>query len=315
MRGVAALLAATVLLAAGAATAGQPWGRDYFPDVPLTTQDGEVVRLYDDLLKDKVVAIDLIYTHCRFSCPLETARLAEVQRLLGDRVGKEIFFYSITLDPKRDTPEVLKAYAEKYHVGPGWLFLTGNPDDIKLVARKLGLYFEALSANRDGHTPDLMIGNVSTGQWMKNSAVDNPRLLARTITTFLDGYKKRAAPERSYAEARELSISKGEYLFSTKCAVCHTLGGGDRIGPDLMGVTQVRDRAWLARYVAAPDRMLAEGDPLAKELYAKYEQVNMPNLSLAREEVAALLDYIDGRSRSRSSSRPSEAGGRAGASR
>jgi protein SCO1 len=296
MRRVAALLGATSLLAAGAASADQRWGRDYFPNVPLTTQDGKVVHLYDDLLKDKVVAIDLIYTHCQFSCPLETARLAQVQRLLGDRVGKEIFFYSITLDPRRDTPEVLKAYADKYHVGPGWLFLTGSPDDIKLVARKLGLYFDAPSSTRDGHTPDLMIGNVATGQWMRNSAVDNSRLLARTITTFLDGYKKPVAPERSYTEARELSISKGQYLFSTKCAVCHTAGDGDRIGPDLMGVTKMRDRAWLARYVAAPDRMLAEGDPIAKELYAKYKQVNMPNLSLGKDEVAALLDYIDAQS-------------------
>jgi protein SCO1 len=296
MRLPAALLAATSLLAAGAASADQRWGRDYFPNVPLTTQDGEVVHLWDDLLKDKVVAIDRIYTHCKFSCPLETARLAEVQRLLGDRVGKEIFFYSITLDPKRDTPEVLKAYADRYRAGPGWLFLTGSPDDIKLVARKLGLYFDALAGTRDGHTPDLMIGNVATGQWMKNSAVDNPRLLARTITTFLDGYKKPAAPERSYAEARELSMSKGEYLFSTKCAACHSVGDGDRVGPDLMGVTEVRDRAWLARYVAAPDRMRAEGDPIAEELYARYEQVNMPNLSLGREDVAAVLDYIDARS-------------------
>ncbi|HET9594385.1 MAG TPA: SCO family protein [Anaeromyxobacteraceae bacterium] len=296
MRCAAALLGATSLLAAGAASARQPWGRDYFPNVSLTTQDGKVVRLYDDLLKDKVVAIDLIYTHCHFACPLETARLAEVQRLLGDRVGKEIFFYSITLDPKRDTPAALKAYAERYRAGPGWVFLTGSPDDIKLVARKLGLFFDGPSAVRDGHTPDLMIGNVATGQWMKNSAVDNPRLLARTITTLLDGYRKPVAPERSYTEARELSISKGEYLFSTKCAVCHTLGDGDGIGPDVLGVTRARDRAWLARYVAAPDRMLAEGDPIARDLYAKYNQVNMPNLSLGKDEVAAVLDYIDARS-------------------
>ena len=83
MRRVAALLGAASLLAAGVASADPRWGRDYFPNVPLTTQHGEVVHLYDDLLKDKVVAIDLIYTHCQFACPLETARLAQVQRLLG----------------------------------------------------------------------------------------------------------------------------------------------------------------------------------------------------------------------------------------
>ena len=108
-----------------AAPDGPRWGPDYFPNVPLTTQEGRSVRLYDDLLKDKIVAIDLIYTTCQYQCPLETARLVQVQRLLGDRVGKDIFFYSITIDPEHDTPAVLKAYAEKFHAGPGWLRSTG----------------------------------------------------------------------------------------------------------------------------------------------------------------------------------------------
>ena len=84
------------------------------------------------------MVIELIYTHCVDICPLETARLAQVQKMLGDRVGKDIFFYSISIDPTRDTPEVLKAYAEKYHVGPGWTFLTGKKEDIDLISKKLG---------------------------------------------------------------------------------------------------------------------------------------------------------------------------------
>src|SRR5216684_1067814 len=122
----------------GLAAANQ-WGANYFPNVPLTTQDGATVRLYDDLLKGKSVAMNVIYTSCKDECPLETARLVQVQRLLGERMGKDIFFYSITIDPKRDKPEVLKAYALKYGVGPGWLFLTGKEEDIKLATKKLGL--------------------------------------------------------------------------------------------------------------------------------------------------------------------------------
>ena len=57
----------------------------------------------------------------------------------GDHVGKDVFFYSISIDPEHDTPAVLKAYAEKFHAGPGWLFLTGKKADIDLVGRKLGL--------------------------------------------------------------------------------------------------------------------------------------------------------------------------------
>src|SRR5207244_12655421 len=111
--------AAAVLGGAASVAAGNSWGADYFPNVPLTTHEGKVVRFYDDLLKGKAVAINLIYTHCSASCPLETAKLAQVQRLLGDRVGKDVFFYSISIDPSRDTPEVLKAYAQKFHAGPG----------------------------------------------------------------------------------------------------------------------------------------------------------------------------------------------------
>jgi protein SCO1 len=294
---MAALLSAASTLMPGrhasAAPNGSRWGADYFPNVPLTTQHGTFVHFYDDLLKDKIVAIDLIYTHCQYSCPLETARLAQVQRILGDRVGKDIFFYSITLDPARDTPEVLEAYAEKYHVGPGWLFLTGKQEDIKVISKKLGLASDRAAPNRDGHTPDLMIGNVATGQWMRSSAVDNPRFLAVTIGTFLDGYKSQEAV-KSYAQAPGISItSKGQYLYATRCAACHTIGHGDRIGPDLQGVTRVRDRAWLARFLAAPDQLLAEGDPTAKALYAKYKQVKMPNLRLGEADVAALMEYLD----------------------
>jgi protein SCO1 len=288
---------------ASAASSGTRWGPDYFPNVPLITQDGKTVHLYDDLLKDKIVAVDLIYTHCKYSCPLETARLAQAQKLLGDRVGKDIFFYSITLDPKRDTPEVLKAYAQKFHAGPGWLFLTGKEADIKLVARKLGLYFDVPSATRDGHTPDLMLGNVATGQWMRNSAVENPRFLATTIRNFVDSYQNRERG-RSYAEARELRLTGGAYLFSTKCVACHTIGHGDRTGPDLRGVTRVRDRQWLERFLAAPDRILAEGDPIARQLYDKYKQVNMPNLALGPADVAALIDYLKAQSEASTSTAP-----------
>jgi protein SCO1 len=274
-----------------AAANGSPWGANYFPNVELTTQEGRRVRFYDDLLKDKIVAIDLIYTHCKDECPLETARLAQVQRLLGDRVGKDIFFYSISLDPERDTPEALKAFAERYHAGPGWLFLTGKEKDIELISKKLGLY--SPDWGRDGHTADLMIGNVATGQWMRNSATDNPRFLALMIGNFLTGWKNRKPDTaKSYAEAPHLNVSQGQYLFATRCAACHTIGHGDIIGPDLRGVIQTRERAWLARFIKMPDQLLAEGDPLATALFAKYKEVRMPNLRLGDGDVDALIDYM-----------------------
>ena len=291
----AALLAGVVIfLHTDPAFAANRWGADYFPNVPLTTQDGSTVHLYDDLLRGKSVAINVIYTSCKDECPLETARLVQLQRLLGERMGKDIFFYSITIDPKRDTPEVLKAYAEKYGVGPGWLFLTGKEDDIKLVTKKLGLSRRRDAASKDGHSASLMVGNEPSGQWMRNSAVDNPQFLATTIGNFL-GWKN-TAPGKSYAEARPLVLDKGEYFFQSQCSVCHTIGQGDKMGPDLLGASARRDRAWLTRYIMAPDRMLAEGDPIATALFEKYQYARMPNLRLGSEEAAAVLSYIDAQS-------------------
>lgn len=93
--------------------AATPWGASYFPNIPLLTQDGEKVHFFDDLIRDKVVAINFIFTGCSDSCPVETARLRQVQKILGDRVGKDIFLYSISIDPYNDTPATLKTLCRK----------------------------------------------------------------------------------------------------------------------------------------------------------------------------------------------------------
>jgi protein SCO1/2 len=272
------------------------YGAGYFPDVPLTTQDGKVVHFYSDLLKGKVVAIDLIYTHCEFSCPLETARMAQVQKILGDRVGKDIFFYSISIDPKRDTPSQLKSYAQKYHAGPGWLFLTGKKADIDLISKKLGLY-SASDINQDGHITSLMLGDEPNGQWVRESALDNPHFLVTAINDVLtQGRGNGQISGKSYAEATELKVDKGQYLFSTRCAACHTIGHGDKIGPDLMGVTTARKHDWLARFIATPDKVLAAKDPLAMSLFKRYHRIQMPNLRLSNEQVALLIDFMQAQS-------------------
>jgi protein SCO1/2 len=294
--GALACLALAWLLA-GHALAGPKWGAGYFPNTVLTTQDGVAVRFYDDLLKGKAVAVNLIYTKSADVCPLETARMAEVQRLLGDRVGKDIFFYSISIDPEHDTPAVLKAYAAKFGAGPGWLFLTGNKEDIKLLSRKLGLSRSSDPQSKDGHASSLMIGIEPAGQWMLNSAVDNPRFLASTIRNF-NGWPDPLAA-RDYAQARPLEVSRAQYTFESRCASCHSIGGGERIGPDLLAVTRRRDPRWLARYLREPDKVLAEGDPIATSLFEKYRRVAMPNLRLGDEDIAQLIAYLDAQGKAR----------------
>lgn len=296
----AVLAGAAALSFLGAALAQTPWGADYFPNVTLTTQDGAKVRFYDDLLKGKSVAINLFYTSCQDVCPLETAKLVQLQRLFGERMGKDIFFYSIAIDPW-DTPKENKAYAQKFGVGPGWLFLSGKEADIQLLTRKLGLSRASDAVSKDGHSASLMVGNVPNGLWMRNSAMDNPQFLATTIGNFL-GWRDLKA-DRSYAEARPLAINKGQFLFESRCAACHTLGAGERLGPDLLGVTTRRERSWLARYLAEPEKMRAEGDLIATSLFKKYKPVRMPNVELGTDDVASLLSYLEARSRADSEQR------------
>ena len=300
-----AVAAAAVAPAARAASAARR-GADYFTNVVLTTHEGKTVRFFDDLIKGKIVAIDLIYTTCQYACPLETARLAQVQRALGDRMGRDVFFYSITIDPDHDTPAVLADYARKYGAGPGWLFLTGSKRDIDALSRKLGLYSPPNPANPDGHMPYLLVGNESTGQWMRNSAVDNPKFLARTIGDWLNGWATADTSRlTSSAESSPVVLDAGRYAFAYHCAACHTVGGGTRIGPDLDGVTSRRDREWLRHFIQRPDRMNADGDPIAVALRQQYQQARMPNLDLSDEDTIAVLDYLDAQSRTIRASVPS----------
>lgn len=286
-------VAAATFVASGAPLAAQDrrWGADYFPNVALTTHEGRPVRFYDDLIKGKIVAVNLIYTSCRYTCPLETARLKQVYRLMGERMGRDVFFYSISIDPETDTPAVLKAYAEKFQAGPGWTFLTGKRSDIELVSRKLGLYSDP-GASADGHTPHLLIGNEATGQWIRNNGLDNPKYLATTIGNWMNSWQTAPRLTKSYADAPAIALDPGEYAFKTHCAPCHTIGRGDQIGPDLLGVTRRRERGWLTRFIVEPDKMIAERDPVALALLEKYKQVRMPSLGLANADAALVLDYI-----------------------
>jgi protein SCO1 len=283
------LLACTGLGVLGAATAA-PWGADYLPNVPLTTHHGKPVRLYDDLLKGKKVAIALMYTSCSASCPLITARMVELRRALGDRVGRDVFFYSISIDPW-DTPDVLKAYADKFGAGgAGWEFLTGREEDVALVIRKLGLSRASDRGTPDGHSPVLMVGDVDRGQWMRNSAVDNPQFLAATMLTFLQ--LGGADPGPSYAQAKPIVLDRGRALFEARCAGCHTRGQGERLGPDLADVSKRHDRAWIQAYLRSPAQMRANGDPVALELARRFT-TRMPAQALGRDDLASLLDFLD----------------------
>jgi protein SCO1 len=309
-KGISALLfAASVLLLVVGPPPASGADENRFPNTELTTQDGKKVHFYDDLIKGKIVAIDFIYTSCGYACPLETARLVQVQQKLGDRVGKDIFFYSISIDPENDTPQVLKKYMKKFRVGPGWTFLTGKKDEIELLEKKLGVYSDP-RINADGHLPHVLIGNEATGQWMRGNALDNPNFQARMIGEFLDNFKHTnfaEQPKNTGDGSPIANFDRGKYLFGRDCAACHTIGQGDKIGPDLLGITSVRDPKWLVRMIQYPDAMLKEKDPIATALLKKYNDVPMPHVWLNDDEVRFLIGYID----ARTAARDKQAGGTA----
>jgi len=272
-----------------------PWGANYFPNVPLTTHEGKEVRFFDDVIKDKVVAINFIYTHCPDTCPLETAQLVRVQNIMGDRMGKDVFFYSISIDPERDTPEVLREYRERF--GAKWTFLTGKKEDIIQLRKKLGLYIPEIQDGSNNHNVNMIIGNQKTGRWMKRSPFENTHLLADQIGNWLSGWKKKQVRTADYENAPELrQISRGEQIFRTRCASCHTVTGKElagALGPDLLGVSQRREKRWLYDWLKAPDQMINKKDPIAMEMYERYNNLAMPNMRLNKEEADVLLAYID----------------------
>jgi len=157
---------------------------EHFPNVTLTTHQGKQVRFYDDLLKGKIVVINFMYTSCKDACPLTTAHLVKVQKLLGERVGRDVFMYSLTIDPKHDTPVVLRNFAEKFHTGPGWLFLTGKDDDLELLRVKLGFIDPdpEVDKNRANHIGTVEYGNEPLSLWGACPGLAHPEWIAKEIS-------------------------------------------------------------------------------------------------------------------------------------
>lgn len=154
-----------------------------FPNVTLYTHEGEAVRFYDDLIRDKVVAINMMYAQCVGICPKATANLLQVQKMLGERAGRDVFMYSITLQPELDTPRGLKQYAERYGIKSGWKLLTGAPEDIELVRYRLGFFDRDANVDdvKENHTGMVRIGNDALNRWSMAASLSAPQQIMATI--------------------------------------------------------------------------------------------------------------------------------------
>lgn len=155
----------------------------YFPNAVLRTHEGEPVRFYDDLIRGKTVAINMMYATCEGICPRSTGNLLEVQDALGERLGRDVFMYSITLQPEKDSPEVLKEYVEMHGVKPGWLFLTGAKRDIETIRYRLGFYDSdpEVDGDKSAHTGMVRIGNEALDRWAMAPALGPVDQIVKTI--------------------------------------------------------------------------------------------------------------------------------------
>lgn len=152
--------------------------RKYFTDLTVIDQHGKALRFYSDVLKGRVVVISFIYTRCKAACPLTIQKLQQVKAQIPDLFGKEVFFVSISIDPEHDTPEDLRAFAEKLGaVGPGWIFLTGDKQSIETIVKRLGQYTSSVEV----HSTLMLAGNLRTKHWIKLPPYLTPQIIALKV--------------------------------------------------------------------------------------------------------------------------------------
>ena len=135
----------------------------------LWTHTGRKVQFYDDLVKGKIITFNLAYTRCTGSCPTGFAKLAKLQESLGEALGRDVFMYTLSLDPEYDTPARLREAREEYGARKGWTFLTGTVDGVEEVRRSIGLYDldPKVDADRTQHSGLLVLGNDPVQRWTR----------------------------------------------------------------------------------------------------------------------------------------------------
>lgn len=133
------------------------------PDAVLLDPSGRERKLKTDVMGDRVVVVNFVFTTCTTVCPVSSAILAQLQERLGAQLGKDVQLVSITVDPQRDTPARLKAYASKVGAGPGWTWLTGRKDVVDGVLKSFGAY----TTKPEDHPAMMLVGSARTGQWTR----------------------------------------------------------------------------------------------------------------------------------------------------
>jgi protein SCO1/2 len=150
-------------------------------DIPLTDQDGRELRFASDVIGDRVVVVNFVYTTCTTVCPVLSALFGQIQQRLGDRLGDQVSLVSLSVDPSRDTPQRLNAYAESQEARPGWVWLTGRKSSVDQVLEGLDAY----TPNFEDHAPMVLVGDGRTGEWVRFFGFPSPERIMEKVDALL----------------------------------------------------------------------------------------------------------------------------------
>jgi protein SCO1 len=161
----------------------------HFPNLPLTTHEGKNVLFYDDLIKDKIVVLNLMYADCTGICPTVTMNLVRTQALLRDRVQTPVHIVSLTVNPAVDSPDKLNEYAAMHQTGPNWLFATGRPDDLETLRQRLGFtdLNPVIDKDKSSHSGMIRYGNEPLSLWGGCPGNTPPEWLLKEISFVIPG--------------------------------------------------------------------------------------------------------------------------------
>jgi len=148
-------------------------------DLVLMDQNGDEMKFVSDVIGDRIVVMDFVYTSCTTVCPVISAVFGQVQNKLGDQLGDEVVLISVSVDPVRDTPQRLKAYAAKHNAEPGWIWLTGHKRTMDDVLDGLGAY----STNFEDHPAMVLVGDGRTGEWTRSFGFPSPDRLMEQVNS------------------------------------------------------------------------------------------------------------------------------------
>jgi len=156
------------------------------PDVMVRDQNDRKLHFYTDLIKDKTVAVNFIFTTCTTICPPLTANFAKVQKTLLQRGEKNFYLISVSVDPETDTPAKLKSYAEMFQAKPGWIFVTGTRADLEQIWRAFSVY----TSNKQDHPATVVIGNDARHTWTYASGLASADKLMVAIASMIDNQRE-----------------------------------------------------------------------------------------------------------------------------